>query len=273
MAAVRLIASDEFGPPSPPGRPLPGRRTISAGAAAVIAIEVVAAFGGTNFAPIGYAVLIVLLVSYLALAFRRGDVAAASAAVLVVPLCLRLASLTLEDGPVSAERHYALIGGTAVAALACLVVAFPEFRLRLELSAWRPGQAVVALSGLPIGLACALAFHRGSLVFEHGHWRSRPVLLALAVGAAVTEELLFRGFLQTALGRLVGSLAPAVGTAALLLAYLGVRPVGFVVTTLALGLCSAIVVERSGRLEGVVVARALINSGLFVFWPSILHLH
>jgi membrane protease YdiL (CAAX protease family) len=276
MAAVPVIAAQELGPLSRPARPLLGRRTLAVCAAAVIAIEVADAFGGAIVASIGYAALIVLLVNYLAFAVRRGGAVAAEAApvaMLLVPLCLRLAALTLEGGPVPLARHYALVGGTAVAALAYAAVAFPELRPRLELSAWRPGQVVVALCGLPIGLVCTLAFGRRAILPEHGLGRSTLVLLALALGAGATEELLFRGFLQTALGRLVGRLAPAAATAALLVAYLGARPVAFLFAAVALGFCSAVIVARSGRLEGVVVGRALLYSGLFVLWPSALHLH
>jgi membrane protease YdiL (CAAX protease family) len=242
---------------------------------AIVVIEFVAALGGPIVASIGYAALIVLLVNYLALALRRGRATAAGAsavAMLVVPLCLRLAALTLEGDPVSVARHFSLVGGTAVAALVLGALAFPELRPRLDPLAWKPGQVIVALSGLPIGLVCSVAFGRRAIVPEHGLWRSTLVLLALAVAAGVTEELLFRGLLQTGFRRLVGSLGPAAGTGALLVAYLGVRPVAFVIVTVVLGLCSAVIVERWGRLEGVVVGRVLLYAGLFVLWPSVLHI-
>lgn len=259
-----------------PPQPLPGRRTVPACAAVVISIELASAFGGGVVAALGYALLVVFLACYLAFAVQRGGaaaVAATSAAMLLVPLCLRLVAVTVGGAPMQLARHYAVLGGTAVAALACAVIGFPELRPRLELSAWRPVQLVVALSGLPIGLACALAFSRGTILPQHGLWRNTPVLVALAIAAGVIEELLFRGFLQTALGSLVGRRAPALATSALILAYLGVRPVAIVVVAGALGFCSAVVVEWSGRLEGVLIGRTLLNSGFFVFWPSLLHLH
>jgi len=275
MAAVRVIASPGLGSPSHPVTPLPGRRTLAACAAAVIAFEILAAVGGALVGSIAYAVLILWLVHSLALAVRRGGAAAlgaTSAAMVLVPLCLRLVTLTIEGGPLPVARHYALVGGTAVAALAYATLAFPELRPRLERSAWQRGQVMVALSGLPIGLIYALAFDQGVVVPEHGARWNTPELLGLAVGAAVTEELLFRGFLQTAFAHLVGRLAPVAAAAALLVAYLGARPT-VVVAAVALGLCSGLIVERTGRLEGVVIGHALLNAGLFVLWPSVLHLH
>ena len=253
-----------------------GRRIVVVCGVAVLGIETAGLLGGATVAVVGYAGLILVLANYLALQAKRGEGAAvrvaSAAALLVVPFALRLVALTVEQGPVSLAHHYRLVGIAAVAALVGVAVLFPEFRPRIELAGWHRGQLLVAFSGLCIGLLGALALGRSSFVPQHGPWRSPAALLVLSVAAAVTEELLFRGYLQAAFHRLTGSLASLVGTCALLVVYLGVRPIWVVVVAVGLGLCSAVVVARTGRLEGVVVGRTLLYAGLFVIWPALLHL-
>jgi membrane protease YdiL (CAAX protease family) len=255
----------------------PGLRGVAAYAAVAAALEVASGLGDSMVAVIGYAVLIVFVANHVGAALLSSSThaarAAAPSAMLVVPLSLRFVALTLEPGPVSAARQFALVGAPAVTALVCAAVGFPELRPRLDLLVRQRRQRLIALSGLPIGLVCAVIFDRNSLVPQHGTWRSPLALLVLLAAAAVTEEVLFRGFLQAALQRLVGDLAPFAGTAALALVYVGVRPLGFASVAVLLGLCSAVVVELSGRLEGVVVAHVLLYAGLFVIWPWLLGLH
>jgi membrane protease YdiL (CAAX protease family) len=276
MATVLVSAGSDVEPLPHAAEAQAGRRIVAACVVAVVVIEAAGLSAGATVAAAGYAALILILVNYVAFRLRRGSGAGAvvaPAAMLLVPFVLRLVALTLEDGPVPVARHYALIGAAAATALVCAAVSFPELRPRLELTVRHPGQLLVALSGLVIGLVGAVALGRGHVVPLRGSWRSPGALLVLAVGAALTEELLFRGFLQTAFSRLVGKLAPIAGTAALLLVYLGVRPVWVVVAAVLLGFASAVVVESSGRFEGVVAGRFLLYAGMFVIWPAVFHLH
>jgi membrane protease YdiL (CAAX protease family) len=255
----------------------PGLRSVALYAAVAVALELAATEGETLVAVIGYALLILLIANQIGVALLRssgeGARAVAPAAVLAVPASLRLVALTLEPGPVPVARQFALLGPTAVTALICAAICFAELRPRLDLLLRDRWQRVIALSGLPVGLLCALVFDRNSLAPQHGVWSDDGALLVLVTAAAVTEELLFRGYLQTALRRLVGKLAPAFATAAVALAYLGVLPARFVWLAVLLGLCSSVLVELTGRLEGVIAARVSLYAGLFVFWPWLLGLH
>lgn len=255
----------------------PGRRSIALYAVIATALEIAAATGETLVAVIGYALLVLLVATQIGVALLRssaeGARALAPAAMLAVPLSIRLVALTLQPGSVPVARHFVLVGPTAVTALICAWIGFAQLRPGLDLLFRDRRQRRIALSGLPVGLLCALVFGRNSLAPQHGVWSGAFAVLVLVTAAAVTEEVLFRGFLQSALGPLVGNLAPLVGMGAVALAYLGVRPVGFIWFAVLLGLCSSVLVERSGRFEGVVAARVLLYAGLFVFWPRLLGLH
>jgi membrane protease YdiL (CAAX protease family) len=257
--------------------PAPGLRSVALYAAVAVALELAAADGEPLVAVIGYALLILLIVNQIGVALLRssgeGARAVAPAIMLAVPAGLRLVALTLEPGPVPVSRQFVLVGPTAVTALVCATVCFAELRPQLDLLLrdWR--QRLIALSGLPVGLFAAWVFDRNSLAPPHGVWSHGAALLVLVTAAAVTEELLFRGYVQTALRRLVGNLAPAFATAAVALAYLGVLPARFVGFAVLLGLCSSVLVEVTGHLEGVIAARMALYAGLFVFWPRLFGLH
>jgi membrane protease YdiL (CAAX protease family) len=257
-------------------RPSAPVRRIAFYAAVAVGLEVAAADGETLVAVIGYGLLILLIVNQIGVALLQssaeGARAVAPAVMLAVPASLRLVALSLEPGPVPVARQFALLGPTAVAALIC-ATAFAELRPRLDLFFRDRRQLLIALWGLPVGLLCALVFDRNSLAPHHGMRRDDVALLVLVTAAAVTEELLFRGYVQTALRGLVGKLAPAFATAAIALAYLGVHPGTFVLLAVLLGLCSSVLVEVTGRLEGVIAARVALYAGLFVFWPWLLGLH
>lgn len=259
-------------------RPLaPGLRSVALYAAVALVLELVAADGETLAAVIGYALLILLIANQIGVALLRstgeGARAVAPAAMLAVPASLRLVALTLEPGPVPVARQFVLVGPAAVTALVCAAICFADLSPPLDLRLRDRWQRLIAFSGLPIGLLCALVVDRNSLAPQHGVWSDGFALLVLVTAAAMIEDLLFRGYLQTALRRLVGKLAPVFATAAVALFYLGVLPARFVWLAVLLGLCSSVLVELTGRLEGVIAARVFLYAGLFVFWPWLLGLH
>jgi membrane protease YdiL (CAAX protease family) len=258
--------------------PLPlSRLEVALYAGAVVAVEITGAVAGPLAADIGYAVLLLVVVNHTALKLTRTNAdparRAASLAVVAIPLLLRLTSLTLERHSTVVVRHYAVIGGAATAALAYALIAFPELRPRFQPGFGGRGQLLIAAEGIPIGLFLAVLFSPSSISPQHGRWHNAAPLLALLVAAAVVEEVLFRGVLQTALRNLLGRTAPIAGTAALALVYLDVRPVGVVVAAVGLGLTSALVVERTRTIQGVLVGRILLLVGFVYAWPRLLHLH
>jgi hypothetical protein len=255
----------------------PGLHSIALYAAVAAILEIANASGQTLVAVIGYALLVLLVATQIGIALLRSSAedarALAPAAMLAVPLSIRLVSLTLQHGSVPVARHFVLVGPTAVTALICAWIGFAQLRPRLDPLVRHRRQRWIALSGLPLGLLCALIFSRDSLAPQHGRWSSAVAVLVLVTAAAATEELLFRGFFQSAVGPLAGKFDLLVGMGAVALAYFGVHPVGFILLAVLLGLCSSVVVELTGRFEGVVAARVLLYAGLFVVWPRLLGLH
>jgi membrane protease YdiL (CAAX protease family) len=236
------------------------------------ALEAAAALTEPMVAVIGYAGLLLVMVNQSALAVlrRRSTATATELVVLAIAPVLRLAALTLENGPVHPVRHYALLGLTACAAACSAFVGFPELRPRLLTRSHRRHQLLLGLGGIPAGFLVWEAIGRAALGQPRGLLHSTPVVLALVVGDAIVEELLFRGLLQRGLAGIVGWLAPIPGTAALGLVYLGVRPVSFVCAVVVVGLLFAVIVEWTGEISGVVLAHLLLNVGLFTVWPRLL---
>lgn len=147
-------------------------------------------------------------------------------------------------------------------------------------------QSVLAL-GKPVGgplsyvqalaiLAAALAVYNGALVFGFGHdfWADiKPfaglirndgwllALLAIGIGAPVSEELLFRGFLQSALSqsRLAFAGAAAVSTAFWSALHIGYSLAGMVEVALIGGLFSWLL-YRFGSIRITLLAHAIYNT-------------
>jgi hypothetical protein len=254
-----------------------GWRSIVGYGCAAAALEALAVSAGATAATIGYALLLLIMVNHVAVGVLRGDVQQsrrmASFAVVAVPLVLRLTTLTLENGPVVLARHYAFLGGAAAVAAVCAVWAFPELRTGLGVTGGVPQQVVVALAGLALGLVFSYAFARTWLVPEHGRWQHALPVVVLLVGAAVVEEVLFRGSLQSALRPAFGQWVPLASTAALVLVYLNVHPASVAVAFIEVGLLSAITVELTGSLRGVLAGRVLLLISLVYIWPRLLGLH
>lgn len=251
-------------------------RIFVAYAAGAAAAEVAGLAGGAFAATIGYGALLLVLAAHAAMSVvKTGPLATVPAAApfiaVGVPAMLRFSTLTLEGSPSAVVRHYGVVGIPAFLALTTAWVSFPELRPRRVPQVDRT-TVFIAAWGLPVGLLFAPAFTRASLVPEHGRWRSVVLVVVILVAAAIIEELLFRGVVQTSLREFVGPYAPLVGTAALIPAYLNVRPVGFVFVALFTGCATALAVELVGAIRGVILARIVFLVGLVVFWPRVLGL-
>jgi membrane protease YdiL (CAAX protease family) len=245
--------------------------------ACIAALEVAAALTEPMVAVIGYAVLLLAMVNQIAVAVSRVPTnrkeGTAALIVLAAGPLLRLVTLTLESAPVHPVRHYALIGTAAglIASSAC--IAFPGLRPRLFVTRGRAAQLLVGMCGIPVGLLLSLAIRPASLGPQHGWLHATPFLLALVIGAAVVEEVLFRGLLETVFVRVFGGFAPILSTASLALVYLNVHPASFVCAAIIVGFSFALMVERTGVISGVVLGHVAINVGWFYVWPRILDLH
>jgi len=187
--------------------------------------------------------------------------------VLVLVPLLRLVTLMLALKNVSDAGRYVLEGIPLLVAALAVGGNLRRWQRRFSFDKKQATIAAIgALLSLPayyIARPPALFDPMGPLQFAAG-----VVILVLFVGA--TEELIFRGAVQTALV----DLFPRTGVlwASVLFAsvYLAVKPVTYIPFIAALGLGWGIVVKRTGTVSGSIAAHGLLLVGLLLLWPSVL---
>ena len=180
-------------------------------------------------------------------------------AVALVPL-MRLLSLTLPVPDMAPIFWIAFATGPlllAVVASARLAHMDVDQLLLARLPADALSLLVVAAS-LPAGIAVGiLAPVRFDLATDS------PLGLAfmagfLVVGAAIPEELVFRGLLQTLIADLVGGAAPVVVSAVFASTYVGTQSPLVVVVMGGIGLAYGLEVRRSGSLWPALAGHAVL---------------
>jgi membrane protease YdiL (CAAX protease family) len=243
-------------------------------AAVVIAVQAaLLAPGHTLAADIVSAVLVFALLNAGALASRaesrRAWVTASALQALAVVALVRVVGfgLPLRDGS-------AAVGTLVVAVLIGLVATGAAPRLRVPLRsliAVRPtvAQACAAAAGLALGLA-AYAVGAPSL-WASGAKATAIVVVIVAVGAAsVTEELLFRGVVQSTLQRSAGRSGLLAASALFAAMYLNLGAAILVMVVALAGLIFSYVVARTGNLTGALAGHVLFALGAGALWPVLL---
>ncbi len=139
------------------------------------------------------------------------------------------------------------------------------------LMAFRPSaiQACAAAAGLFLGLA-AYVVGAPTLWYRSAGVSLITVALIAAGAASLTEELLFRGVVQTTLQRSVGRAGLLAATALYAATYLNVGAAALVIVVALAGLVFAVFVARTGNLTGAVAGHALFVLGAGAFWPVLL---
>ncbi|MGN6170091.1 MAG: lysostaphin resistance A-like protein [Solirubrobacteraceae bacterium] len=161
-----------------------------------------------------------------------------------------------------------------VAALIGLAAAWAAPSLGVSLSrlmAFRPSadQTGAAVAGLVLGVAAYVV--GAPTLWERGAGGSRIVVALVAVAAAsVTEELLFRGLVQSTLQRSLGRAGLLAATALFASTYLDLGTAALVMVVALAGLVFSVVVARTGNLTGAVAGHALFALGAGAFWPVLL---
>jgi membrane protease YdiL (CAAX protease family) len=247
------------------------RRAILGYALAIGAAEVCIAFVSPVAGAIGYAALLLAMLTYAVLLApdaddpQLRDYRNAIVALSFLPI-VRLVSLTAPVGAGSTAGRYLLVGALLLAAIAwaAWAVRLPGAGLRLRVPILQLG---VVCSIVPLALIAYYTVHPKQVA--SGDSRSQLAAAAIAVAVvAVVEEFVFRGFIQTAFGRLFGSIAaPLCATALYVIVYLGVRPLSLVFFAAVLGLLFGWLVQRTQSLAGAAIGHSLFNVSLFVVLP------
>ncbi len=183
---------------------------------------------------------------------------------------LRFFSLVLPLELVAPVARYVLVAVPLWAALWLLrrqlILSFEALGIRLIRL---PQQVWIALSGIPLSLA--------------GYWILRPEPLmpgagagALALGVlvlllcvALTEELLFRGFLLSFAIEELGYAGVWLSSLIFACLYLGSGSIGFAAFMGLVGWGFSECAWRSGSIWGVILAHGLMVTGMGLVWPLI----
>ena len=257
---------------------------------AVAAAEASLAFANVAYGLGAHALVLLMLLCLAVLAPERAEPSAAGGKAHLDPLwilpvlalvpLLRIVSLTTPVPDLAPIYWYAATGAPMLLAVGLTMRFLGRDRVRemtgiapsrMALSAlWSPVQGSIALSGVPLGLVAYLLLRPEPLEPHPGPWFFVFGALILVVFTGLTEELLFRGLLQSVFVELFGEIG--VLAAALLFAtmYLGTHSVSFVVFAALVGLGFGVRVRQTGSLAGVILAHGLISVELFLVWPYVL---
>jgi membrane protease YdiL (CAAX protease family) len=264
-----------LGPPRPGELASPSRDPAAADAALValtyVTVLLVTDVVGAVWAGPGAVLAAVVMVVAANHASRTpSDAAAHVLTVCAVAAVASLSRTALPGGVGSVPERVALVGpavllGVAVAAWSA---GYDARSLALVVGD-RTRTAVVAASGVPLGLLVWLAEGRPATAVAHGVLGVVGAVLALTLLGALVEEVLYRGLLLRSLARIWGAGAAAVlATLILVVAHLdaGWWP------ALAIAATAAVTTRGlrwSGSLLGVIGAHALVNVGVYLIWPGV----
>jgi CAAX protease family protein len=253
---------------------------------AVAAAEASLAFANVAYGLAGHALVLVMLLGLAVLAPERPSSGEAQLDALdvlpvlaLVPL-LRIVSLTTPVPDLSPIYWYAATGGPILLAIALTVRFLGRDRIR-EMTPipssrngfaalWSPLQGAIALSGVPLGLIAYLLLRPEPLEARPGPGFFVVGVVILVVFTGLTEELLFRGLLQSVFVELFGGIGVVLAAILSATMYLGTGSASFVVFAALVGLSFGVRVRQTGSLAGVILAHGLISVELLLVWPYVL---
>jgi membrane protease YdiL (CAAX protease family) len=235
----------------------------------IAAADAVAATAGSLAGAVCHALLLLVLVNVYALAPSKLG-SRACLVLALVPLA-QLASLAVPTGDVSRSVREALVATLLLGALA-----LTSGVLALERSAFAlrrrelPGELLVALCGLPIGLLGQRILTPHPLAAPGDLAAMALAALVLAGLSAPALELLFRWALQAELLALYGRAAIVLVNLLFASIYVTTQSFGYVLLMGATGAGLSLAVTRTGRIWGAIGAHALLDIGVLVVWPAVL---
>ena len=131
-------------------------------------------------------------------------------------------------------------------------------------------QAVIALTGIPIGFVDYLILRPEPLAPGLSFWGLTFLALALLLSTGLVEELVFRGIMQRyaveALGEKLGLIGVALVFTSLHIGWLSILDLAFI---FCIGLFYGFSTLRTGNIVGVSLSHGITNVVLFMVAPSI----
>jgi membrane protease YdiL (CAAX protease family) len=239
----------------------------------IAAAELCTAFVGSLSGAVVYAILLLVMLTQAVIRLAPTDdevgatgleVTHAILALSFLPL-IRLVSLTAPVAGGSEGARYLIVGGLVLASIAWAAwgVGLPGIVLGPRAPML---QFAAVLAGVPLLVLGYLAIRPDSITSSNG--RAEWVAAGAVAVAGVVDELVFRGFVQSALARLYGGLVgPALAVALYVILYADVRPAGLIAFAAAVAVVYSWFAQKTQSLLGVTVSHALVNIGLFVLLP------
>ena len=233
---------------------------------AIVFAETVGVLGGAAVGALCSAIVLVTLLSHYVL-MEQAPYRRVLPVLALIPL-LRLLSFTMPT------RHVALIYWFAMVGVPLLIAAFLTARL-LDLSrasvglcirSWPP-QVLITLSGLPLSFAAFLLLRPEPLVARLDWQQALIGALVLIIFAGFTEEVIFRGMLQTVVSQTVGSAGLFYSSSVFAVTYIGSQSWSFVLFMGLVGLFFGWCAKRTGSIWGVVLAHSALLIGMILVWP------
>lgn len=199
---------------------------------------------------------------------RAGRAAAAHTAHAVIALSfVPVARLVTVSMPFE-DRSYVV--RSALIAIPLLAgIAWAAWAVRLPGISFRPQNMLLELAvgflAFPLAIVGYFVLRPESV----GSSWTRLVASGVAVSlAALVEEVIYRGFILTALARVYTSSAPLWSSAVYVVSYLGVRPAGMIALASITGLLFSWAVMHTKSLLGVTLGHSLLNVYLFVVFSA-----
>jgi uncharacterized protein len=232
--------------------------------------ELVGALVGVLPGALCDAILIPVLLSHYALTPEKPH-RRILAALALIPL-LDLLSFTMPVKPVPQIYWYILVGTPLLiaAALTARLLALSWSDVGLRLRQW-PRQILIAASGLPLGLVAFLILRPKPLFAEPTWPEMAASAVVLIVFTGLIEEIIFRGVLQTTAEDALGPMSVLYSSTVFAIAYVGSLSLPYVLFMQGVGLLFGWCFRRTGSIWGTTLAHGLLNIGLIVFWPYVLH--
>ena len=188
----------------------------------------------------------------------------------VLPL-VRILAITMPFWMTGQAGQFAMVNLPLIVAtvVAARYLGLTRQQMGLTARRWKV-QAVVIASGLAIGGLERLIIQPAAMAPDLSLASIAWPVLSLVLFTGFSEELLFRGVLQSAATRILGPRAGIVLIAAMFGAlHIGWHSALDVVFVTAVGLYFGWVVHRTGSILGVTLAHGLANVVLFVILPNI----
>lgn len=235
---------------------------------AIAAIEAVTAFLSP---PVGMgAHLALMTILLIDASFTRRDERTLLVALAFAPL-IRVASLVLPLAVLPTIFWYLLTGIPIGVALlfAARILGLPRASFGLHVSHVLP-QIAIGLLGVPLGVIPYLILRPDSLATAFT-WRLLLIpAVVLFISTGIIEELVFRGILLSAAGKIMGDWSIVYSSAVFAALQIGNRSLLAVAFAFAVSLVFAWLVRRTHSVVGVAVAHGLMSTGAYLIFPHLI---